>query len=596
MELTPLADTVWQAKYRYAGHAAAAEKNVADSVRRVCRAIARAETDPGRWEQAFAGILADFRFLPGGRIWAGAGTDRDVTLFNCFVSGPIPDSMDAILHSLHETAVTLQQGGGIGLDFSTLRPAGFAAQRTGQIASGPVPFMHVWDALCRTLLSTGARRGAMMGTLRCDHPDIEAFIEAKRDGAALNNFNLSVLVTDAFMRAVADDSDWPLAYPAEISADGDNTRNSRNAADAGPAGIRRRLPARALWRHIAEAAHAGAEPGLLFIDTINRNNNLYWCETISATNPCGEIPLPPYGACNLGSVNLPLLVRSPFGRLQEFDWARLCDIVQTAVRFLDDVIDISGFPLERQAECARATRRIGIGVTGLADALVMLGLHYDSDEGRDFASRVLQHVRDSAYAASIRLAQEKGAFPLFDRARYLEAPFVRRIPDALRNGIAEHGIRNSHLVAVAPAGTISLLAGNVSGGIEPIFALETVRDVRGSDLELHPLEARDFAYDRWLAAGGAPGQLLPAFVTAEQMPVDAHLAMQACLQPFVDNAISKTVTLAADATVEDVERVFSSAHALGIKGCTVFRPGTGRGAVLRARDAPHCCNVDREAD
>ncbi|MCI0518117.1 MAG: adenosylcobalamin-dependent ribonucleoside-diphosphate reductase, partial [Woeseiaceae bacterium] len=492
MALTALADTVWQAKYRYAGPGTA-ETGIADSVRRICRAVARAEREPARREPEFAGILSGLHFLPGGRIWAGAGTDREVTLFNCFVSGPVHDSMDAILHSLRETAITLQQGGGIGLDFSTLRPAGWTARRTGQIASGPIPFMYVWDALCRTLLSTGARRGAMMGTLRCDHPDIEAFIDAKRDSAALTNFNLSVLVTDRFMQAVADDADWPLDYPGESDSGQPDSGNPATAARVSP-----RLSARVLWRHIAASAHAGAEPGLLFVDTINRNNNLYWCETISATNPCGEIPLPAYGACNLGSLNLPLFVRSPFGRSPGFDWDRFGDVARMAVRFLDDVIDVSGFPLEQQAQCARATRRIGIGITGLADSLVMLGLRYDSNEGRDFASRILRELRDSAYAASIQLAREKGSFPLFDRERYLEAPFVKRLPGTLRDGIAEHGIRNSHLLAIAPAGTISLLAGNVSGGIEPIFALETVRDVRGSDLELHPIEARDYAYDRWL--------------------------------------------------------------------------------------------------
>lgn len=591
MELTGLADTVWQAKYRFSGSDGTAEAGIADSVRRVCRAVARAEREPRRWEQEFAGILGGLRFLPGGRIWAGAGTDREVTLFNCFVSGRIDDSMDAILHSLRETAITLQQGGGIGLDFSTLRPAGWTARRTGQTASGPIPFMHVWDALCRTLLSTGARRGAMMGTLRCDHPDIEAFIDAKRDSDALTNFNLSVLVTDAFMRAVADDADWPLVYagaPGAGPANGAGLDSSREP--------NLRVRARTLWRHIAASAHAAAEPGLLFVDTINRNNNLYWCESISATNPCGEIPLPPYGACNLGSLNLPLFVNSPFGRSPGFDWDRLREVVRTAVRFLDNVIDVSGFPLEQQADCARSTRRIGIGVTGLADALVMLGLRYDSDEGRDFATLIMRELRDSAYATSIRLAQEKGAFPLFDRERYLQAPFVQRLPDVLRSDIAEHGMRNSHLLAIAPAGTISLLAGNVSGGIEPIFALETLRDVRGSDLRLHPIEARDYAYGLWLAAGGAPGKPHTAFVTAEQMPVEAHLAMQACLQPFVDNAISKTITLAPEATVEDVERVFRAAHAQGIKGCTVFRPGTARGAVVRSRETLHCCNVDREAD
>jgi ribonucleoside-diphosphate reductase alpha chain len=589
-ELTAIGRTIWQSKYRL-DDAGCAETTLAETRRRVSRAIARAEADQAQWEAAFGDLLAGFRFLPGGRIWAGAGSDREVTLFNCFVAGPIDDSMEAILDALRETALTLQQGGGVGLDFSTLRPAGQAARRTGQVASGPVPFMHVWDALCRTVLSTGTRRGAMMGTLRCDHPDIEAFVDAKRDHTALRNFNLSVLVTDAFMRAVADDAEWSLAYPpGAITAE-----SMADEAEPGP-DLVRRLPARELWRRIAEAAHAGAEPGLLYIDTVNRENNLSWCETINATNPCGEIPLPPYGACNLGSVTLPVFVRSPFGRLPAFDWAALSDAVATGVRFLDDVIDVSRFPLGKQAERARATRRIGVGITGLADALVMLGLRYDSEPGRDFARRVMAQVRDTAYATSTRLAREKGAFPLFERGPYLVAPFIRRLPDKLRSDIAAHGVRNSHLLAIAPAGTISLLAGNVSSGIEPIYALETVRDIRGPDLKVRSIAVRDFAYEKWLAAGGDPDRPDPAFVTSDRLPADAHLKMQACMQPFVDNAISKTVTLATDATVEEVERIFTRAYDLGLKGCTVFRPGTARGQVLRGRDAPHCCHVEREAD
>jgi ribonucleoside-diphosphate reductase alpha chain len=595
MHLTPLAEVIWQSKYRYAGGAAGADQSFADTQRRVCRAVAAAEVHAERWKSAFSGILEDFLFLPGGRIWAGAGTDRDVTLFNCFVAGPVRDSTAAIADSLRETAVTLQQGGGVGVDFSTLRPSGSPARRTGQVASGPVSFMHVWDSLCQTMLSTSTRRGAMMGTLRCDHPDIEVFVDAKRDEHALRNFNLSVLITDAFMQAVASDAEWQLVYPAETAVAGADNEGSHSASPA-RGHSQRRLPARELWRRMAAAAHETAEPGLLFIDTINRNNNLSWCETISATNPCGEIPLPPYGSCNLGSVNLAALVRAPFQSAAQFEWDRLRETVHIAVRFLDDVIDVSRFPLERQAEYARATRRVGIGVTGLADALAMLGLHYDSDAARSFASRLMEQVRDEAYAASIQLAGEKGAFPLFDPDKYLQSPFIRRLPEALRAGIAAHGLRNSHLLAVAPAGTISLLAGNVSSGIEPIYALESMRDIRGADLELHRMSAPDFAWERWLKDHGAGTKVPSAFVTADALPTRAHLAMQAGLQPFVDNAISKTVNLAAEAEVEDVESLYAAAYELGLKGCTVFRPGTARGQVIRAREASHCCHIEREAD
>jgi ribonucleoside-diphosphate reductase alpha chain len=481
----------------------------------------------------------------------------------------------------------MQQGGGIGCDFSNLRPSGAAAVMTGSVASGPLPFMHIWDSLCETLLATASRRGAMMGTLRCDHPDIEAFINAKRHRDALNNFNLSVLITDEFMEAVSDDAEWRLIYPAS-----DGCAKQADTACK----IYRRLPARDLWQQIIQAAHDTAEPGLLFIDNINRNNNLYYRETISATNPCGEIPLPPYGACNLGSVNLPALVQAPFSDRREIDWQKLHDIVRIAVRFLDDVIDISGFPLDEQAHQARSTRRIGIGITGLADMLAMLRLHYDSDEGRALAQDVMASIRDTAYEASVDLAREKGTFPLFDQDSYLNAPFVRQLPERIQASIAKHGIRNSHLLAIAPAGTISLLAGNVSSGVEPIYALEATRKVRGRDLAIRRVDVRDYAFEQWQTTSDDKEGLPASFVTADLLPAKAHLAMQACLQPFVDNAISKTVNLAADASLDDVEEVFSTAYSSGLKGCTVFRPGARWGQVLRSRDESHCCHADREAD
>jgi len=576
MNMTPLARAIWRAKYRFDRGPGGPERDIRASWQRVARAIAAVEEDAGRWEQAFLSVLTDFRFLPGGRVLAGAGTGQQVTLLNCFVSGPVLDSLDAILESLKETALTMQQGGGIGLDFSLLRPAGSAAIRTGAVASGPVTFMHTWDSLCRTLLSTSTRRGAMMATLRCDHPDIQAFVDAKRDGGALRNFNLSVLVTDEFMQAVETGCDWRLVFPAPEVAE----RNDAVAVNR----VQRTLPARALWRSICEAAHATAEPGVLFVDTINRDNNLYYCETISATNPCGEIPLPSYGACCLGSVNLPTFVQSPFGEAARFDVAALRQVVQTAVRFLDDVIDVTRFPLPAQGEQVRRTRRTGFGVTGLGDALAMLGLHYDSDEARGFAAGLLETIRDAAYESSIELARRKGPFPAFDSDKYLAAPFIQRLPAGLRDTIREHGIRNSHLLAIAPAGTISLLAGNVSSGVEPIFALEATRTICHRDLRTRQHAARNFAYELWRQSVGGNQAPPPAFVTAEALPASAHLRMQACLQPFVDNAISKTVTLPASAGVEDVEHIFTTAYRSGIKGCTVFRPGTCAGQVIRSRD------------
>ena len=567
--MNELQQYIWLSKYR-----ATSDRDIDATWLRIANAIAAIEDDaPGRAAE-FAGELRAWRLLPGGRIIAGAGTGRQVTLFNCFAGGAIDDSLVGILDALREAALTMQQGGGIGCDFSTLRPAGSPALKSGVIASGPVSFMRVWDAMCATLLSTSARRGAMMATLRCDHPDIETFIDAKRDGETLRNFNLSVLVTDDFMRALAEGDDWPLLFPPVV---------------AEPT---RRIPARELWDSIAAGAHAAAEPGVLFIDRINTNNNLWYCEDISTTNPCGEIPLPPHGACDLASLNLTRFVREPFTPGARIDAEAIAATVPVAVRFLDDVIDVSRFPLEAQATMARRTRRIGLGVTGLADALIMCGLHYDSDEGRAQAAAILRMVRDSAYASSTRLAAEKGSFPGFDREKYLDAAFIRRLPASLRDRIARGGIRNSHLLAIAPTGTISLLAGNVSSGIEPVYALDAERAVIGADGLRQPLQVRDYAYDMWIR--GATGRTLPAtFVTAEEIAPESHLRMQAAVQPFVDNAISKTVNLPAEATVDDVRRVYELAWDLGLKGCTVYRSGSLQGQVLKSRDEARCCPLDR---
>ncbi len=579
MTTTDISELIWSSRYRGTDRNGVAERGVADTWCRVARAMASVESDPDRWERRFAAALEDFRFLPGGRILAGAGLCEEVTLFNCFVAGEIVDSLEGILESLQETAITMQRGGGIGLDFSPLRPRGSAAVRTGATASGPVSFMHVWDAMCETLLATGRRRGAMMGTLRCDHPDIEAFIDAKRDAAALHNFNLSVLVPDDFLGAVDDDREWLLQFPP------------------GPRPFTRTLvSARKLWRRIVESALETAEPGLLFVDTINRDNNLRYCESISAANPCGEVPLPAYGACDLGSINLAAAVSAPFSAAAAIDFERVEDLSTVAVRFLDNVIDVSRYPLEEQGSQARRTRRIGLGITGLGDALAMLGLRYDSADARRMAADVMRSIRDSAYRASIELAAEKGPFPAFDAARYGEAPFISRLPDDLREAMARHGIRNSHLLSIAPAGTISLLAGNVSSGVEPIYALEARRSIRDSKQQPQDVVVQDLAYRRWREQGGAGPAPPDSFVTADELSAEAHLAMQASLQPYVDNAISKTITLSPESTAGTVDEIFRRAHAMGIKGCTVFRPGSMRGQVIRTRDESHCCGVERECD
>lgn len=562
---------VWDTKYRHDG-AEPPERSPEDSWRRVARALASVETDRAGWAERFHAAMSGFRFLPAGRILAGAGTGREVTLFNCFVMGTLEDSVSGIFGALEESAVTLQQGGGIGIDFSPLRPRGMPAHRTGNTATGPVSFMEVWDAMCATIRATGGRRGAMMATLRCDHPDIEEFVEAKRTGGRLTHFNLSVLVSDAFMQAVRTDDVWPLIFPG-----------GRTGSPV------RTIRARALWDRIARAAHDGAEPGVLFVDRINRFNNLAWCETITATNPCGEVPLPPHGACDLGSINLMRFVRAPFTPQARLDTDAIEAIVPVAVRMLDNVIDLSRFPLEAQAETARRTRRIGLGITGLADALFMLGLDYGSEAARDVAGGIMRTVCHAAYRASVALAREKAPFPLFDREAYLGGAFVSALPDDIRDAIAVHGIRNSHLTAIAPTGSISLLAGNVSSGLEPVFAARLRRRVTDTSGNPVTLELTDPALDLWRQTAGQKADPPGHFVTAAALPAGAHLDMQAALQPHVDSAISKTVNLPADCTPADIRRLFERAHALGLKGCTVFRPNPVTGTVLSAGTACRDC-------
>ena len=592
---TAIAELVWRTRYRRTG-----EESVADSWRRVARALAAVEpADRDAWEDRFYDALAGFKFLPGGRILAGAGAPQRVTLFNCFVMGVVPDDMAGIFDGLKEGALTLQQGGGVGYDFSTLRPAGLRAERVGGIASGPVSFMHIWDAMCATLRSTGARRGAMMGTLRCDHPDIEEFIDAKRDPRALRHFNVSVLVTDAFMDAVRQGTDWPLVFPLESVGPGDRDRFPEHVMRTDPAtgrevpcAVVRRVHAGALWDRLMRATYETAEPGVLFIDRINALNNLGYREHIIASNPCGEIPLPAYGACNLGSVNLVPFVRDAFTPQARLDLAGIEALVGTAVRMLDDVIDASPFPLPVQAEQAHGSRRIGLGVTGLADALILLGLDYGSAPARVLAAGAMRTVCHAAYRASVALARERGSFAFYARDGFLAAPFVQSLPEDLRGAIAAHGIRNSHLTAIAPTGTISLLADNVSSGIEPVFAFECRRLVRDPENgeQWHQLE--DSALRRWREAGRAGPR--PAFVDARRLDPEAHLLMQAAVQPYVDQAISKTINVPEHIAFEAFKGLYLRAYELGLKGCTTFRPNPVTGAVLEDAGMAHCCAVEPE--
>jgi len=602
--LSSVSFRIWDAKYRLKRTDGTQEASIKETWRRVAQSLAAVEdTEATRWEERFYDILDDFRFLPGGRILAGAGSGKAVTLFNCFVMGTIEDSLDGIFDALKEGAVTMQQGGGVGYDFSTLRPAGTPAHRVGGIASGPVSFMAIWDKMCATLLSTGARRGAMMGTLRCDHPDIEAFIDAKRESAKLRNFNLSVLVTDAFMHAVQRDEPWPLLFPIGSSEETADRRIIMRAwppdGTPVPCQVFREVPARALWRRIMAATYDYAEPGVLFIDRINDSNNLRYREQICTTNPCGEIPLPPYGACDLGSINLTRFVLHPFHDNACIDTDALEATTATAVRLLDNVIDASRFPLEKQQTQARATRRIGLGITGLGDALIMLGLRYGDEDSLRTAADVMQSIRDAAYLSSIELARKKGAFPAFEADNYLKSPFVQSLPRTIQQAIAEEGIRNSHLLAIAPTGSISLLADNVSNGLEPVFAFHSRRWVLAEDGGYEAFALTDYALRLWREQFQDRPRA-PAFVAAHEIAPTDHLKMQAAIQPFVDQSIAKTINVPEDYAFSKFQSLYEEAYDMGVKGCTTYRPNPVTGAVLipekDAQNGPHCCSIEREGD
>ncbi len=555
----PIAEQIWDMKYRLkAADGTALDTTVEDTWRRIARALAEQEADPAAWEETFYAALEDFKFLPAGRIVAGAGTDRSVTLFNCFVMGTIPDSMGGIFDMLKEAALTMQQGGGIGYDFSTIRPKGSDVKGVAADASGPLSFMDVWDAMCRTIMSAGSRRGAMMATMRCDHPDIEDFITAKSDPARLRNFNVSVLVTDPFMEAVKADGPWELVFGGKVY---------------------KTVEARDLWNRIMRATYDYAEPGVIFIDRINAMNNLSYCETISATNPCGEQPLPPYGACLLGSINLARLVPAPFEDDAALDEDSLDGLVTTAIRMMDNVVDASRFPLEAQAQEAQAKRRIGLGVTGLADALAMVGVRYGSEGAARLTSRWLKRIARAAYTASAHLAAEKGAFPLFDSDRFLKSGALRNMDSEVRDLIREKGIRNALLTSIAPTGTISLFAGNVSSGIEPIFAHAYTRKVLQKDGSRTEEEVVDFAVQMWRDLKG--DEPLPDyFVNAQTLAPEDHVRMQAAAQEWVDSSISKTINVPEDISFEAFKDVYMQAYETGCKGCTTYRPNAVTGSVL----------------
>ena len=555
----PIAEQIWDMKYRFKdADGTPKDVTVQDTWRRIARDLAQVEKEPEVWEDKFYAALEDFKYLPAGRITAGAGTARRVTLFNCFVMGTVPDSMGGIFDMLKEAALTMQQGGGIGYDFSTIRPKGADVLGVSADASGPLSFMDVWDAMCRTIMSAGSRRGAMMATMRCDHPDVEDFIAAKSDAARLRMFNMSVLITDPFMAAVKADGAWDLTFNGKVY---------------------RTVQARDLWNRIMKATYEFAEPGVIFIDRINASNNLNYCETIAATNPCGEQPLPPYGACLLGSINLARLVTDPFEASAKLDEAALQELVATAVRMMDNVVDVSNFPLEAQGREARAKRRIGLGVTGLADALLMLGLRYGSDEAAAQTEAWLKAIARASYLASVDLAKEKSAFPLFDADAYLASGNMMQMDDDVRDAIRKHGIRNALLTSIAPTGTISLYAGNVSSGIEPVFAYAYTRKVLQKDGSRTEEEVIDYAVQMWRDKFGDK-ELPDYFVNAQTLAPLEHVKLQAAAQKWVDSSISKTINCPEDISFETFKEVYMEAWDTGCKGCTTYRPNDVTGSVL----------------
>ena len=572
-------------------YAKGGETSVAEVRARVARALAAAEPENARarWEARF--LEAQERgFIPAGRINSAAGTSLTATLINCFVQ-PVGDSITEVVDgkpgiysALAEAAETMRRGGGVGYDFSSIRPEGAWVKGTNSRASGPVSYMRVFDQSCETVESAGARRGAQMGVLRCDHPDIERFVHAK-DSGDLSNFNISVGVTDAFMRAIESDAEFELVHKAEPAAD---VKAAGAYVRADGRWVYRKLRARELWEQVMRSTYDHAEPGVVFLDRMNVDNNLHYCETIESTNPCSEQPLPAYGCCCLGSIDLARFVRAPFADDAAFDFEGFGNVVDVSVRMLDDVLDVTPWPLEAQRQEAMAKRRIGLGFTGLGDALAMLRLRYDTQEGRDMAAKIAEFMRDRAYLASVELAKERGAFPMFNKDLYLSGGnFASRLPNEIKDAIRKHGIRNSHLLSIAPTGTISLaFADNASNGIEPPFSWTYTRKKRMGDGTHKEFRVEDHAWRLYRHMHGADAKLPAFFVTALEISADAHQSMVAAVAPFIDTSISKTVNVPEDYPYAEFEGLYMKAWKSGLKGLATYRPNTVLGAVLTPDPAP----------
>jgi ribonucleoside-diphosphate reductase alpha chain len=589
LTVQPISRDVLQEKYLKPG-----ETDIEELFARVARALASVESEDQR-EQWQARFHANLRAgaIGAGRIMSAAGTNLEATLINCFVQpvgdciqGVDADGYPGIYEALREAAETMRRGGGVGYDFSRIRPRGAEVRATASIASGPCSYIDVFDHSCATVESAGARRGAQMGVLRIDHPDVLEFITAKRKPGRWSNFNVSVAVTQAFMEALDAGACWSLVHGAKPG--GTLLEKGAHQREDGM-WVYRTLPAAELWDTVMRSAYDFAEPGILFPDTINRDNNLRYCENIAATNPCGEQPLPPYGCCDLGPIILTRFVRQPFGfgGTPDFDFTAFAACVALQVRALDNVLDLTYWPLTQQRAEAMAKRRIGVGFTGMGDALSMLCLRYDEPAGRDMAVRIARAMRDAAYRASVALAREKGPFPAFDAARYLDSgTFASRLDEPLKREIREHGIRNSHLLSIAPTGTVSLaFADNASNGIEPAFSWTYTRRKRESDGSVTEYDVEDHAWRLYRTLGGDTANLPRYFISAMEMPAAAHVAMMEAVQPFVDTAISKTVNVSEDYPYEDFKSLYHEAWTAGLKGLATYRPNSIVGAVLQT-DAP----------
>lgn len=570
----PIVREVWQQRYQQPG-----EDVIQHTFSRVAAAVYKGDNSTKQMEAYTAMCLG--LWMPGGRILNGQGT-----WMNCYVSRNMDDSIQGIFRTLEESMSTLSQFGGIGINFGFLRPKGAEIARHGLTAPGPLPFMDLFHEAADKIMQAGHRRGAMMGVMPDWHPDLLDFITAKQTKGRLTNFNVSVLISDAFMDAVKSDGDWVLYHtsrPAGVRSadliihDYNNKQGKVEYAYA----VHK---ARSLWEQIARNTYEYSEPGVIFIDRINKLNNLAYCETVFCTNPCGEQPLPPNGTCNLGAGNLARMVRNPFTTQAYFDYNLLRDVVHTGVRFLDNVIDRTEYPLEEQRHEEFAKRRLGLGVSGLADAIAQMGKLYGSREAQALTSKIMTHIANEAYAASANLAIERGSFPLYDKEQILQRPFIRNIlHPSVRNDIERQGLRNGVLLTIAPTGTTSIVFGNISSGIEPVFAHRTKRTVYGEGNIKHEYESVGFGarfYKHCLPTSDD----IPFYMSdsiAERVSVQEHLEMQGTCQRYVDASVSKTINMPANFGFGEFQRVYEIAYDLGCKGCTTYRPNMEvRGAVL----------------